>query len=146
MKLYNELIEICKEAGVPVRHRKKGDDGGYFPDERRIYINSNLRETMEGLYVLVHEMGHAIDHAGGRHVKFFEFAGKIRFNRVNWLMIRRAEISASSQGIKILKQSGIKLYPKRLTNSVLDIAINPSTKTSKTLFENWKRDYFLECK
>jgi|GEM_PF-3742994 len=143
MILYNELLAICKEAGVSVRHQKKDDDGCYLPDERKIYIDSDLRGTMEGLYILVHEIGHAIDHARGDHVQFFLFAGKLHFDRANWLMVRRAEISASRQGIKLLKRLGIKFYPKRLTNSVLDIAINPRTKTSKTLFENWKRDYFF---
>lgn len=143
--IYKELVGICKAAGIRVRHEKKidelGSSGGYVPLTRMIYIKKEVKNKLAGIYVLAHEMGHAVDDANRKHQKFYTFNEKIPYNKKNWKIVKDAEISASRIGLRILKQVGIKV--PSISNSVLDIVSYSKSSYSKEYFENWKKDYFL---
>ena len=144
--IYKELVSICKDAGVTVSHMKKVDNSGssaaYLPNSHSIYIKTNLKNKREGIYVLAHEIGHAIDNAKGLHKKFFKFPNKILPCDKSWELIKKAEISASRRGVILLKRFGLEIkYP---TNSVLDVYLKPKAPNSQAYLDNWKSDYFYD--
>lgn len=144
--IYKELVSICKEAGVTVSHFNKVDNfnssAAYVPTKRAIYVKSKLKNTKEGVYVLSHEIGHAIDHAKGFHKTFFEFPNKIFPSNKSWEIIKKAETSASRRGVRLLRKFGLDIeYP---TNSVLDVYLKPKAPNSQAYLDNWKSDYFYD--
>ena len=147
---YTQLVILSKEMGIPIRHHKKIDKEGslgcYIPKKKRIYIKKDLKDTLEGIYILAHEIGHALDHQQKKHSTFFETEKKIVFNITNWRIVKNAEISASRRGLKVLKDIGFEFSLNKETGSVLDIILYPDSKISEELFKLWKKDYFKECK
>lgn len=145
--LYKNLVKFSKDLHIPIRHLKKIDEndglGCYDPINKKIYIKSTLKNTNDGVFVLAHELGHALDNLNGKHEVFFNFNDGLPSCKKNKKIIRRAEISASKTGLKLLKTFGFVLKKGELTNSVLDVAIDQDTKLSKHYFDNWEKDYLI---
>ena len=115
-RVYLTLLEVCKKAGITVKHFKWGKDMEYdsLVDQldMEIHIDVDLAGTRAGCYILAHEIGHIIDFRKGRYHKFyFAQAHSLPDTSKNRTLIAKAEWSANLFAQDLLKEAGLSVRP-----------------------------------
>lgn len=109
-KLYRWIIEDIKDRyGIKIIHRKLKDSfGTYDTDKKIIVVDSEIRDTVFGMWVMFHECQHVIDYREGLYTDFYN---RVLYGEIEGLNVKKivweAEWHCCSVAIRNLKKLGI---------------------------------------
>lgn len=134
---YNRILSDIKSQGYRVIHRKLDSEtaGLYDPDSDCITINTRVRWTLEGCFVLCHEFQHGLQRRYNEYPEFFKLDGTQPYSKRLMRIVIAAECGASRKAVKVLKTYGLKWISEDLT-----------VKGLKQCIRYWRAHYFAPDK
>jgi len=109
IKAYQDLLSVARLLGLRVVHtNSKTSSGNFCNIQWRIATPLKEKNKLYGIYVLAHELGHAIDCLNGKFPKWF--SRKFRYDE--WIptsYIRRLEKSAENFAQRFMKSRGFSI-------------------------------------
>lgn len=109
-RIYIDTLKEIRFKGIKIYHKKQACDTGgtYDPTTCIIEIDPKYRYTKEGVFYLLHEYGHYLDHREGRFVWFFNSSDKEKYSEAKMKEVFEAERSASKIALREAKLRGLK--------------------------------------
>jgi hypothetical protein len=132
---YKDLIKFANFLGLSVHHEpRKYILGSLDLYNRKITISSAVKATLEGCFILAHEIGHYIDFITGKYRGFFYITKRtlLEDNKRNRKLIEDAEWSAITFAKSCLRQKRVPFRKLEYTQRAFFKANLP----------DWQRRYF----
>ena len=128
---YNLILAHIKSKGIKVFHREiKGGAGGHYNWNKVIItIDKQCKGTLEGCYLLCHELIHWEQNRYDRFPGFFEM--DTEFSEEKLKIVIDAEMDAVKGACKMLKTWGINYESSELTAGGYEESV-----------KFWKKYYF----
>lgn len=117
---YKKLVRQFRAEGLKIYHKKQGKDtgGSYDADTKIIEIDPGFKETKKGIFILLHEYQHYIQHKNKQFKWFFQNRGLSEVTDKKMAEVFAAEKDASTNALIEYKKLNLGNYlPEELDDN-----------------------------